>query len=74
MMRRSARLTSPFAADWPIASPSEKLWSPMPTATRNASSRPLVMTIGRWCARSSSTAAAPGPRLAARGRVASQRS
>ena len=33
----SARLSSPDAADCPIASPSEKLWSPIPVAMKTAS-------------------------------------
>src|SRR5438874_1460049 len=37
MISTNARLISPFAADWPIARPSEKLWNPMPTAMRRAS-------------------------------------
>ena len=37
MTSSSASLISSFAADCPIASPSEKLCRPMPTAIRSAS-------------------------------------
>ena len=36
--RISAKAVAPVAADWPMASPSEKLWSPSPTAVPSAMS------------------------------------
>ena len=52
MMSSSARLISPLAADWPMARPSEKLCSPMPTAISrarcSAAERPVVPAAWRW--------------------------
>ena len=63
MMRTSASVTWSWAADCPIASPSEKLCSPMPVAISSASQaageRPATHE------RSNSAAdAAPGPSIA----------
>ena len=65
MISNSASLISPVAADCPIASPSEKLCRPMPTAISNdnrAAGVANVMAVGR----SAAAVAEPGPMRASR--------
>ena len=45
MISTIARLTSFLADDWPIASPSEKLCSPIPVAMNTASQRAGDMPV-----------------------------
>jgi hypothetical protein len=74
MIRTIARLSLSAAADWPIASPSEKLCNPMPVAMKRASQRAGDMPV-KWCSCSNSAVeAAPGPRKARRRRRFIQRS
>ena len=68
MIRTSARLISPEAADWPIASPSEKLWSPIPVAMKIASQRAGERPVNQSSRSYSAVEAAPGPRNARRRR------
>ena len=57
----TARLAAPVAAAWPIARPSPKLWTPMPTAIRSERRWPSVMPSTQPRRLNSSSAAAPGP-------------
>ena len=66
----TARLIEPAAAAWPIASPSPKLWTPIPTAIRSASCLPGVSSSIQRRYVNSSTAAAPGPTIVVTRRLA----
>ena len=61
MISASARLISPAAPAWPMASPSPKLCRPIPTAIRSASWRPVERRSIHGREANSSIAAAPGP-------------
>ena len=61
MMRVTAKLISLAAAAWPIASPSPKLCTPIPTAINSASRSPGVSRSTQPRCVNSSIAAAPGP-------------